>query len=383
MSVRWKGGRRETIDTRRTFVLCRYCCQSFLMPIQFCSIVEQFKNLGYIEEDIMCIKVQREVDQDTELTDRSKCFLAEVFHLTIPYNHLEVWNRILPILEPFVQHKKADRLARERAALIHNRTRIVDSVYKSYLKTLLPSQWAFHPCVAEVCKFSPFDALVQAPDEVTVNAASFAEAVVMLPGLVATWMQERRQMLLDMLSASSKHSADATSSSGGGHTLLNVAGSCTTKIAESSSATDTTSSSYTPPGTVDRLSLATSVFMCGSTCSSNNSSWGGPGSQYSNALIAWDGIHTHQCQERVVYYSSELRPWGIPSVYQFSVAGSAAAVTLVSLAGLKPSSATPRDMDQRDLRFFCKSCGPRGHARGSYGRDVYTWRSAVCLVLSY
>jgi hypothetical protein len=199
----------------------------------------------------------------------------------------------------------------------------------------------------------------------------------MLPGLIATWMQERRQTLLDMLSASSKLSFDTTSPSSNGSALPNASELSTPKIAGPglSPAPATTSSSHTVPGTVDPLNLATSVFRCGHpACEDRNN--GSLGTRYSKVLVAFDGVLTHQCQTRVNYWSERR---SIPSIYQFSTEGSAAAVTLVSLAGLKPSSATPRDMDQRDLRFFCKPCGPGRH-RGRYGREVFTWRSAVCLV---
>jgi hypothetical protein len=83
----------------------------------------------------------------------------------------------------------------------------------------------------------------------------------------------------------------------------------------------------------------------------------------------------------VPYFPAEQR--SVPSVYEFSHEGSAAAITLISLAGLEASSATPRDMDQCDLRFFCNTCGPTDHhPRYIYGRGVYTWRSAVRIVAS-
>jgi hypothetical protein len=82
MSVRWKGGTGEKTDTRREFFLCLYFCQSVVL-IKFHSIIERFQNLGYIEEDIKGIGGQKEVDQETELTDRSKHFLVHVFHHAI------------------------------------------------------------------------------------------------------------------------------------------------------------------------------------------------------------------------------------------------------------------------------------------------------------
>ena len=128
---------------------------------------------------------------------------------------------------------------------------------------------------------------------------------------------------------------------------------------------------------IDHLSLAISVFKCGnSACVANTSPWRGPHWEFSNALIAWDGIHAHQCKEDVTVRGTRR---SIPSVYKFSRQGSAAAVTLISLAGLHASSATPLDMDQRDLRFFCNTCGPMRYGH-KYGRRAYTWRSAVRIV---
>jgi hypothetical protein len=329
--------------------------------------------LGYDEVDVRDIEYMRECGwQDTDLTDHSKYFLTNVYYPITPDNLSEVWNCIRPILEPIVQHAKARRLASERAAVIDSRTQILEPLYKLYLKNLLPSQWAFQPSVAEVCEFSPFDTLVQAPNEVVITTASFSEAIMLLPGLISTWIQERRQRLLDMLPASSKVSTNAPSS------LPIVSRPSTVTITGLLPARNTASCIST--STIDRLSLAASVFECGnSACRGNFTPWDGWRSKFCNALIAWDGIHTHQCRERGTFFSRKR--CSIPSVYEFSPEGSAAAIALISLAGLEVSSATPWDMDQRDLRFFCNTCGPRDHHK-TYGRDVYTWRSAVRIVAS-
>lgn len=122
--------------------------------------------------------------------------------------------------------------------------------------------------------------------------------------------------------------------------------------------------------TIDLLDLATSVFECALKCIANQSVWG---QGYGNPLFGWDGVVTHRCK-----ISSWVSPISeIPTEVALSERGSGAAAKLISLAGLNVASATPADMDKKNLRFFCSECGPRSFIDNSYGRCAYTWRSGV------
>jgi hypothetical protein len=267
-----------------------------------------------------------------------------------------------------VQNKKAERLAIERQHRITSRCPIVEKLYKSYLKCLKPSQVFFQPCVVQVCELPKFNDLVQAADDVNIDAASFAEAMEMLPGLIIAWTEERRKMLLDLISASSKELAGTTTSGASSQPLVPPTAAPVPGLQSASlSATEA----------VDPLSLATSVFECGEACARNISPWG---RMFGNCLIAWEGVNTHQCKRYITTTGTVVtEPQAVTSMYKFSQSGSAAAASLILAAGLKTDRATPMDMDRLDLLFSCHSCGPqRCYSRNEYGYFVYTWRSAVC-----
>jgi len=118
-----------------------------------------------------------------------------------------VWNRIRPTLEPIVEARKIRRQETERKGLLETRTSLVENLYKTYLKTLKPSQWFFQPCPAEVCEFSPFNEHINAASDLSVKEKTFAAAMTMLPGLLVMWAEERRKGLLEMLRAASPKGA--------------------------------------------------------------------------------------------------------------------------------------------------------------------------------
>jgi hypothetical protein len=308
------------------------------------------------------------------------------------------WKLIRPTLESVVQAARTKRLAKQRAALVGQRKVIVELLYKTYLKTLKPSQWFFQPSSVEVCEFSPFNEIVEAPDGVTVDAASFGEAMERLPGLIAIWTEGRRRTLMDLLLESLKDMVGGTSlpkplpethTNGHGEKekgretkMGQEDGEVTEDKGEKEAIIRPNPSASTipsPSNTIDTLNLATSVFECGRGCLDNRSPWG---YLFSNPLIAWEGVNTHQCKERdistLIYDQTQV----VASVYKFSVRGSTCAASLISLAGLDVARTTPADMDDRDLLFFCQSCGPQKDIYEALTWVVFTWRSAVCLVVS-
>ncbi|KAF8066606.1 hypothetical protein FPV67DRAFT_1582098 [Lyophyllum atratum] len=293
--------------------------------LRYNAIIAKFQALGYLEDDIRTgIFPQRECHLNALLTDR-------------------IWKRIQPILEPRVLECQKSRIALAREVLLGQRTEIADTAYKTYLKTLVPYQWLYHPTADTICGFSPFDQVINSPDNVTVSEASFQEAISMLPGLISTWSEERKATLKAL-------------------------------IPSESSTTQTI---------IDIMDLATTVFQCesGSRCLANVSAWEfshvGSLSRWGDgrrALFGWGDAGRHHCKS---YGYASYNP---PSKkLTFSTEGSMVVKSLISLAGLDVTRATPADMDQRDLRFFCSSCPPKRSMsqKDKYTRSVYTWRAAV------
>ncbi|KAF8066603.1 hypothetical protein FPV67DRAFT_1495663 [Lyophyllum atratum] len=286
-------------------------------PQRYSAIIARFESLGYLEADIRSgIQSDKECHLNSELTDR-------------------IWKRIQPILEPQVLARQAARITAAREVLLKDRKRVVGTVYRSYLGTIVPSQWLRNPTTQELCKFAPFAEVVNSPDEVTVNESSFEEAMSTLPGLISVWSEKRKSALRE------KIPSQLTSDS----------------------------------RTIDPIDLATTVFECGSTCDVSYSPWG---SHYGKPLFAYDGASSHHCKLSPYNRLSEkdLSP-------VFSNKGSAAATSLVSLAGLSATHATPADMDQCDLRFFCSECTAKKRMSGLFARSVYTWRAGVAHAMKH
>ncbi|KAF8877027.1 hypothetical protein BD779DRAFT_1804100 [Infundibulicybe gibba] len=128
-----------------------------------------------------------------------------------------------------------------------------------------------------------------------------------------------------------------------------------------------------PPGAVELLELATSVFQC----TSSHCFTGFPGnSRPKLALISWEEIAAHSCHN-IIDRFAEYRPRSVG----VSQLGTSTASSLVRVAGLDPSSATIAQMDALDLRFTCLECPP-SPAKGQ--RKVgYAWKSARYLELDH
>ncbi|KAF9464002.1 hypothetical protein BDZ94DRAFT_1257356 [Collybia nuda] len=277
------------------------------------SIVDRFTTLGYTKSEVRSISWQKECLRGGELTER-------------------VWKRIQPILEPQIREHRKARILAAHEAIVEQRKTILKDMYKSYLKTLQPSQWLYHPRSKELTEFSVFEPLINADDEVTVDNASFQEPMSMLPGLISTWSEQRMANLRNKI----------------------------TSVAQGNGITS-----------IDPVHLATSIFQCGnSLCGTSHTPWRG----CSNLLFAWEGAVTHHCKTNDFFFAKDLQ-----TELVFSEKGSRAAEQLISLIGLNPTSSTTADMDQLDPRFFCSLCTPIV----SHGRPVYSWRSGVAHFISH
>jgi hypothetical protein len=100
-----------------------------------------------------------------------------------------------------LQEKQKARIMAAHQELVKQRTAVFKEVYNSYLKTVLPSQWIYHPLLDHVSMFSVFEQLLNAEGDVTIDETSFQEGVSMLPGLITTWSEERKTHLRNKMYA--------------------------------------------------------------------------------------------------------------------------------------------------------------------------------------
>lgn len=246
---------------------------------------------------------------------------------------LTVWIKIRPILEPEVKQHAMAEAARKFDLIKDTRRSLVAELLDAYELTLPPSQWRFLPGVHEVCEYSPFAEVINAPGDILITAADFQLAMQELSDPLESARAAKLEQLRAILSVSStpvKHG-------------------------------------------VDRLDLATSVFRC----------YQGPPFIHAKAyvLVGIDDLMSHRCDKHEGYFN----PAYPISHREFSADGERIARRLVELAGLDSDTALASDMDAKDLRFTCKCCEIRQPLPGVLcpSNRAYPWRAAVRFYIFY
>jgi hypothetical protein len=247
-------------------------------------------------------------------------------------------------LEPIIKEARDQRLRLARDARIEARKRLAEEVYKGYKKTLVPAQWRLLPGLYEVLQLPAFNTVVYAPDDIDVELTRFEEAQNALPGFVVAWAASRKVELVRLINLS--------------HSSSDIQAEPTSTVAN-----------------IQSLELATTVFACRNLiglwqrCKSENV-----------ALIGWEGAAGHHCSSHTFGSSGHylnLSGSSTETLVDFSKRGSAAAASLVALAGLNASEATAAEMDTLDLRFLCLACPARFAPGNKQTFDSFSWRTAV------
>jgi hypothetical protein len=267
----------------------------------------------------------------------------------------------------YMEQMKANRLARERAALILVRKGIAINILRSYKISQLP----FTSVMPEPYDFGQFPAIkevIEQSVEINVDESSFAEVVPLLPGIFDEWRADIHKKLVKNVRID-----------GGSENENSPSDEVITK----------------------KINLATTVFRC-SRCSS---------ARYRNGPM-WDDYYDSDSEfdfdfdlDGFPFFDKNVTPklkttnplfypnvlahrcltkpsgWCIPSVHNdptvildalsayrkewscedLVVDKSAGKIvkSLVNLCGLDPASATVGDMDELDARFVCTLCNPR------------------------
>jgi hypothetical protein len=242
---------------------------------------------------------------------------------------------IRAVIEAHVNERKAKRVAREREPLVESRKIVVKQVYTDYKKTLVPTQWAYHPGDNQVYKFKDFAALINNPSNAILGPQHCHSALQKLPSLVNAFNEEKKSVLLSLL-----NNREGTSSGSNSDNAVDPGRSC--------------------------LDVATSIFQCTT-----------PGCQSrQKPLIAWQRAICHTCDGHRGYaYGYSSRGTSGPE-FKFSERGSKAVESLAMLLELNVLTAVPADYDRKAARFVCSHCNT--HTRsGIHGHETMTWRDCV------
>lgn len=238
----------------------------------------------------------------------------------------------------FMEEVKADRLEREREAIIRNRMLIVKSIHTQWAKTqpvtiVLPGAY-------DVCEMKPFKRIIDMPSDVDVNESSFKDAMTKLDGLVDQWRLSVRISLAGLVPTTK--------------------GKKTKKGAE-------------PDLSV--LDLAATWFRC-TSC-------------YSKFLDAVQALGHHCATTYNGYGPREVKTdweherrsalscttWNARGFIEYGDEASMYAAGLVKLCGLNPATASRDQMAAR--RFRCNPCSKRVSNGKPAQANVMNFRDAV------
>ena len=205
----------------------------------------------------------------------------------------------------------------------------------------MPTQWAYHPKDDQVYNFEGIAALINDPSASNIEPSHYREALEKLPSLIAAFNEEKRALLLSLVTR--KDSSSDISNDIEGKTGRTC------------------------------LDLATSIFRCSTV-----------GCQLQERpLIACQRAICHSCDGHrgQVYgyhygYSHSQRDMLTPA-FTFSDRGSTAVESLAVLLALDARAAVPADYDRKAARFVCLNCTLLSSRAGIRGREALTWRDCV------
>ncbi|KAF9479912.1 hypothetical protein BDN70DRAFT_993084 [Pholiota conissans] len=328
------------------------------------EIISRMLQLGYLKSDLADVERDSECKKAKQLTER-------------------VWSRIRRPLEAKAdttrtrrlisereahearliserEAHEARRFISEREALLERRT-IVNMLYTEYKASLSPSQWKYLPRVLDICEFDCFKILVEADSSVVVEKEDFNECMEMLPGLLAQRTDDLKGRLRKSMEDAICKSVTLASTGDKGKGAMRD----------------------------DMLDLAIATFQCRSECREYITTCS------ARLVIGWDAIAMHYCEDEGEGLLTIVvrRPWDFSTHanesgvandgarFWFDLRASVVARELVRCAGLEEERALASEMDAKNLRFGCKTCGVK-KVSSAFGptrafRIGFGWRDAV------
>lgn len=291
-----------------------------------------------------------------------------------------IWKNIQPEMIKYMEQMKSNRLERERKTLVISRKKFAVQVISAYKKRLLP--WTeVMPDPANYCEFEPVKAILELPNDVTVDGSSFDDVIPELDSLFSKW---RKDINLDIrrLLDPTQENMDGTKPSN--HTSLAAAGEMPKKQPSQAELDQ-------------QIQLATTVFRC--KVSSNDDMdaiyhvlYGGAHNGRSAcANLFYPDVLSHRCLSRTSTYSTSYR--NDESLHLERVVSSRRSWTcerlvvdekakalmedIVKFCKLDPATATAKDLDDLDIWLGCPDCASWTTDTDKAKAPVYKWRAAI------
>lgn len=241
-------------------------------------------------------------------------------------------------------------MKKERLMLDNQRKQLAIAILKTFKRNQLPYTQLM-PSAADFCEFTEVKSLIEQPADVDLNESSFEDLITCLPTIFEAWRTEKINSLIRLLPVEERRD-------------------------------------------VSSLDLATSVFTC-LKCASEPAA---------SCVYTFPDVLVHRCLTYTTifdYNSTESetdpsvllsgltrrRTWSLSSI-EVNPTLQAEVRRLIEAAGcdtgLKPNTATIKDMDELEVYFACVSCNsaaPRVLFSMEEGlsivMDVFGWRMAV------
>jgi hypothetical protein len=278
---------------------------------------------------------------------------------------IPVWKNIRkPIIE-YMEEMKANRLARERSAVIMMRKRVAVDILRDYKRSQMPFE-SVMPEPNDFCSFPAILAVIDQPADVNINGSNFADVVPLLPGIIDDWRTSINKQLVKLLREQEKENE--------GRNRFISASLCE-------------DDDNFPPDEVmiEKIKLVTTVFRCHKCLRGNRYGLTHNESDYdSDASEMQCLVYGETKETKPLFYPNVLghqcltKPpgWHFPMSDDPTVRLGAIrsrqkwtcecleldqrtgmmVESLVKACGLDPATATTVDMDQLDARFACLRC---------------------------
>ncbi|KAG9312160.1 hypothetical protein JVU11DRAFT_7450 [Chiua virens] len=245
----------------------------------------------------------------------------------------QIWPKCVDIMDKF-------RLKRLDQTCYDARRKLLISEYDKYVRCQTPDTPAFDllPHVVDLACFSPFQNIIEAPEEAQMGEEPFASAFAQLPALLPEWKNQLDVRLARLVIIPS-HLTQQDAPSG--------------QVMESSN----TTSQQPYPMDFAKLRLACALFESGGT----DCSW--QLFAYPKVLLAPMLYETYPLN----YEATRMRD---ESTDNFMICLFEEAPYIVHACGLDPNVATTDDMDRRNARLRCLACK-------SQRVIVMNWRDAM------
>ncbi|KIO26849.1 hypothetical protein M407DRAFT_23908 [Tulasnella calospora MUT 4182] len=261
-----------------------------------------------------------------------------VFRVPRPLSDAE-WERVRPSAEMMVQKRKNDRLQKEMMIIQQNRQRVALLRYADFKKAYNASPDRLLPEGAFILGLPIITQIIQSDGD-DIDPTIFDEAFKDLPALIDEWRRVRRVDLARM-------------------------------ILEAQGGSDDAEEDLDAAEREGILHLATSIFV---SCA------GLKGLRSDAPSVHWlETIHERKCVCHVFHSTSlNVRDGSKPKYDSLRCIEAvpdwvALAKELVQAAGLDPRTATVKDMDDCNARFWCKDCS-WAKWKGNVARN---WRNCI------